>query len=182
MKFSRMYHKNTIQDKIYLHPRFLHANLDEAILNSIQKKTEGICTKDGYVRKKSISLLKRSIGMASSNDTNGFVCFDVLYSVEICNPMNGDVYPCVVKMTNKIGFEAEPLGPDRTSPLVMIVMKEHVENKALMNLVQKGDYVLVRVIGSDFDLGDDKIKLVGVLVDKLTPEQIPENLLSVSRQ
>jgi DNA-directed RNA polymerase subunit E'/Rpb7 len=172
-----MYHKNTVQDKIYLHPRFLQTNLDEAIVSAIQKKTEGICTKDGYVRKKSISLLKRSIGIASGNDTNGYVCFDVLYSVEICNPMNGDYYPCVVKMTNKIGFEAEPLSTDKPSPLIMIVMKEHVENKALMNIIQKGDYVLVRVIGSNFDLGDDKIKLVGVLVDKLTPEQIPASIM-----
>jgi hypothetical protein len=42
-KFSRLFHKNTTGDHIHIHPRFLHANLDEAITSQIQKKVEGIC-------------------------------------------------------------------------------------------------------------------------------------------
>lgn len=174
IKFSRLFHKNTVQDKINIHPRFLHSNLDEALTAQIQLKVEGICNRDGYVKKKSVSLLKRSIGMASSNDTSGFVSFDVMYSVDICNPMCGETYPCIIKKTNKMGFLLEPL--QKPNPLVIVVAKQHVENKTLLNLLQEGDGVSVKIIGSRFDLGDDKISVVATITGRLDQAAIPAYL------
>jgi DNA-directed RNA polymerase subunit E'/Rpb7 len=175
VKFSKLFSKNTVQDKIHIHPKFLHSNLDGAITSQIQQKVEGICNKDGYVKKKSVQLLKRSIGMASSNNTNGYVSFDVLYSMDVCNPTTGELYPCIVKKTNKIGFLAEPL--EKPNPLVIVVVKQHVENKDLMNTIKEGDYVSIKIIGSRFDLGDDKISVVGNLVNRLPKSDIPPYLL-----
>jgi DNA-directed RNA polymerase subunit E'/Rpb7 len=174
-KSSRLFHKNTIQDKIHIHPRFLHSNIDEAITAQIQLKVEGICNRDGYVKKKSVSLLKRSIGMASSNDTNGYVTFDVMYTVDICHPMTNEIYPCIIRKTNKMGFLVEPL--EKPNPLVIVVAKQHVENKSLLNLLQEGDYVSIKIIGSRFDLGDDKISVVATIIEKINPTDLPAFLL-----
>jgi DNA-directed RNA polymerase subunit E'/Rpb7 len=174
-KFSRLFHKNTTGDRIHIHPRFLHANLDEAITSQIQKKVEGICNRDGYVKKKSVTLLKRSIGSASSNDTNGYVTFDVLYSIDICNPTTNEIYPCIIKKSNKMGFLAEPL--EKPNPLVIVIAKQHVENKDLLNSIQEGDYVSVKIIGARFDLGDDKISVVGTVLSRLNKDDIPAFLL-----
>jgi len=179
-KFSRLFHKNTIQDRIHIHPRFLHSNLDEAITSQIQLKVEGICNRDGYVKKKSVSLLKRSIGMASSNDTNGYVTFDVLYSVDISHPMPNEIYPCIIKKTNKMGFLLEPL--EKPNPLVIVVAKQHVENKNLLNSLQEGDYVSVKIIGSRFDLGDDKISVVATIMNRLNRTDIPLFLLQDNQE
>ncbi len=175
VKYSKLFNKNTVQDKIHIHPKYLHSNLDSAITGQIQQKVEGICNKDGYVKKKSVQLLKRSIGMASSNNTNGYVSFDVLYSIDVCNPASGDIYPCIVKKTNKIGFLAEPL--ERPNPLVIVVVKQHVENKDLLNTIKEGEYVSIKIIGARFDLGDDKISVVGNLVDRISVSDIPTYLL-----
>jgi DNA-directed RNA polymerase subunit E'/Rpb7 len=174
-KFSRLFHKNTTQDRIHIHPKFLHSNLDEAITGQIQKKVEGICNRDGYVKRKSVTLLKRSIGLASSNDTNGYVTFDVLYSVDICNPMAGEIYPCIIKKSNKMGFLAEPL--EKPNPLVIVIAKQHVQDKDLLNSIQEGDYVSVKIIGARFDLGDDKISVVATLLGRLNKTDIPAFLL-----
>ena len=176
VKYSKLFAKNTVQDKIHIHPKFLHSNLDTAITSQIQQKVEGICNKDGYIKKKSVQLLKRSIGMASSNNTNGYVTFDVLYSIDVCNPSAGDIYPCIVKKTNKIGFLAEPL--EKPNPLVVVVVKQHVENKDLLNTIKEGEYVSIKVIGSRFDLGDDKISVVGNLIDRISPDAIPSYIKS----
>ncbi len=171
VKYSKLFTKNTVQDKIHIHPKYLHSNLDSAITSRIQQKVEGICNRDGYVKKKSVQLLKRSIGMASSNNTNGYVTFDVLYSVDVCNPSAGDIYPCIVKKTNKIGFLAEPL--EKPNPLVIVVVKQHVDNKDLLNVIKEGEFVSIKIIGSRFDLGDDKISVVGNLIDRISPDDIP---------
>jgi hypothetical protein len=138
-------------------------------------KVEGICNRDGYVKKKCVSLLKRSIGMASSNETNGFVTFDVLYSVDISHPMPNEIYPCIIKKTNKMGFLLEPL--EKPNPLVIVVAKQHVENKNLLNSLQEGDYVSIKIIGSRFDLGDDKISVVATILNRLNQKDIPLFLL-----
>lgn len=169
MSFTRLFTKNTVQDKIHIHPKFLHSNLDLAIIGQIQKKVEGICNKDGFVKKKSVQLLKRSIGLASSNNTNGYVSFDVLYTVDVCHPYQGDLYPCLVKKINKIGFLAEPL--EKPNPLVIVVVKQHIENKDLLDTLKEGDYVYIKVIGCNFDLGDDKISVVGNLVSLINIEK-----------
>ena len=174
-KFSRLFHKNTTQDRIHIHPKFLHSNLDEAITSKIQTKVEGMCNRDGYVKKKSVTLLKRSIGSASSNDTNGYVTFDVLYSVDICNPTTNEIYPCIIKKSNKMGFLAEPL--EKPNPLVIIIAKQHVEDKDLLNSIQEGDYVSAKIIGSRFDLGDDKISVVATILGRLNKSDIPSFLL-----
>lgn len=177
--YSKLFHKNTVQDKIHIHPKFLHSNLDVAITSKIQQKVEGICNKDGYVKKKSVLLLKRGIGIASSNTTNGYISFDVLYSVDVCNPSSGDIYPCIVKKTNKIGFLAEPL--EKPNPLVIVIVKQHVENKGLLNSIKEGEFVSIKVIGSRFDLGDDKISVVGNLIDRISPNEIPSYLIKEKR-
>ncbi len=142
-------------------------NLDEQITREIEDKVGGNCSKDGYVRSKSVNLLKRSIGLASSENTDGFVSFNVLYSVDVCNPKNGDILPCVVKIQNKVGFEVEPILEDKFNPLIILVMKEHAQDKGLLNSIQQGDRVAVKVVGGKFDLGDDRIKVIGIIMGKI---------------
>lgn len=180
VKYSKLFNKNTVQDKIHIHPKYLHSNLDTAITSQIQQKVEGICNKDGYVKKKSVQLLKRSIGMASSNNTNGYVSFDVLYTMDVCNPTAGDLYPCIVKKINKIGFLAEPL--EKPNPLVIVVVKQHVENKDLLNTIKEGEYVVIKIIGSRFDLGDDKISVVGNLMNRISKESVTNIMNLINKE
>ena len=89
--------------------------------------------------------------------------------------MTNEIYPCVIRKTNKMGFLVEPL--EKPNPLVIVVAKQHVENKSLLNLLQECDYVSIKIIGSRFDLGDDKISVVATITGKLNTSDIPAFLL-----
>ena len=74
-----------------------------------------------------------------------------------------------------MGFLLEPL--EKPNPLVIVVAKQHVENKNLLNSLQEGDYVSIKIIGSRFDLGDDKISVVATILNRLNQKDIPLFLL-----
>ena len=74
-----------------------------------------------------------------------------------------------------MGFLVEPL--EKPNPLVIVVAKQHVENKNLLNLLQEDDFVSIKIIGSRFDLGDDKISVVATITGKLVRADIPAFLL-----
>ena len=172
--FANLYQLGTANSRIHIHPRFLNSNLNDAIVTQIRQKVEGICNRDGYVKKKSVSLLKRSVGMASSNESNGFVAFDVFYQVSICHPVANELYVCEIKTSNKLGFHVVPLYEDITNPLphetdnplVIIIPKQHVA-KELLEQLKIDDKVVVQIIGSRFDLGDDKISVVATIKEKI---------------
>lgn len=175
---TNLYQTSTASCKIHIHPKWLTVeDLDGAILNEIQQKVEGNCNRDGYVKKGSVTMLKRSAGMASGNETNGLVSFDVVYQVQICFPVANQLICCKIKTSNKIGFHVIPcyehgqqkLDEDE-NPLVIIIPKQRVDAAILPHL-KENLFVLVRIIGSRFDLGDDKISVVGTITHFGTTEQ-----------
>jgi DNA-directed RNA polymerase subunit E'/Rpb7 len=173
-RFANLYQLGTAKSRIHIHPKDLTSDLNGAILAQIRAKVEGICNRDGYVKKGSVSVIKRSVGMASSNESNGYVSFDVFYQVSICHPVANELYLCQIKTRNKLGFHVVPRYEDITNvlphetdnPLVIIIPKQHVD-AALLETLDAGDNVVVRIIGSRFDLGDDKISVVGTITDKI---------------
>jgi DNA-directed RNA polymerase subunit E'/Rpb7 len=175
-RLANLYQLGTANSRIHIHPQFLKQGLDRAIETQIRQKVEGICNRNGFVKKKSVKLLKRSVGMASSNESNGYVSFDVFYQVAICHPVANELYVCEIKTCNKLGFHVVPhyesqdkvLLPE-DNPLVIIIPKQHVKIQELDTL-KVGDNVVVRVIGSRFDLGDDKISVVGTITEKITTD------------
>ena len=181
---TNLYQTSTASCKIHIHPKWLTTDdLEEAITNEIKQKVEGNCNRDGYVKKGSVTMLKRSAGMASGNETNGLVSFDVVYQVQICFPVANQLIICKIKTSNKIGFHVIPcyeyglekLDEDE-NPLVIIIPKQRVDPLILPNL-KENLFVLVRIIGSRFDLGDDKISVVGTITHFGTTAQILFSLL-----
>ena len=171
--FANLYQLGTANSRIHIHPKFLNGSLNEAIVAQIRQKVEGLCNRNGFVKKNSVSLLKRSVGLASSNESNGYVSFDVFYQVSICHPVANELYVCEIKTSNKLGFHVVPLYEQKIvplqpadNPLVIIIPKQHVDADLLPRL-KSGDNVVVRIIGSRFELGDDKISVVGTITNKI---------------
>lgn len=174
--FANLYQLGTANSRIHIHPKYLTASLNEAIVAQIRQKVEGLCNRNGYVKKNSVSLLKRSVGLASSNESNGFVSFDVFYQVSICHPVANELYVCQIKTSNKLGFHVVPLYEEintelkaADNPLVIIIPKQHVD-AALLPELKPDVNVVVRIIGSRFELGDDKISVVGTITEKIGPD------------
>ena len=79
---------------------------------------------NGYVKKDSVVVLKRSIGEFLQAQFNGRCNFKVSYKVLCCNPSEGMIVKCSVLNKNKMGLFCELYNYD-PSPLTIILAKQH---------------------------------------------------------
>ena len=163
---SHIYYKQILKQRVNLFPYELNKKYEEYIKKYLQDKIEGICIREGYVKKNSIEILKRSSGVIEKGHTTGQVSFDVVYSAKICNPSENDVIYCEIKDINKIGALAEVYNVEE-SPLCIIIAKQYHSNFELFNSSNLfvGKKIFISVIGKSYELYDTKITVLGKIVD-----------------
>ena len=147
---------------IILEPRDLNNKIDDKILKQLKTEMEGKCIKEGFVRDKSLKILKRSMGHGQASAFNGSIVFHVEYSMDICNPLQGTVMEVQAVNINKMGVLAG-VPYEQSSPLnVMLAKQHHLDNEEFES-IKPDDIFKVRVVGSRFEYGDTQISIIGVL-------------------
>ena len=150
------------ETSIRLEPKDLNNNIEDTILRHLKNEMEGKCIKDGFVREKSLKILKRSMGHGQTEQFQGSVVFHVTYSMEICNPLQGAVMEVQAVNINKMGVLAG-LPYEQSSPLnVMLAKQHHIDNEEFEG-IKLDDIFKVRVVGSRFEYGDTQISIIAVL-------------------
>ena len=74
---SSIFINNLLTENIKLHPNEINNDYEKKILNKLKKKIEGICTKNGYIRKNSINIVKLSTPIIIAEHFNRDIVFDV---------------------------------------------------------------------------------------------------------
>lgn len=147
---------------VRLEPKDLNSKMDDTILRRLKNEMEGKCIKEGFVREKSIKILKRSFGTAQTSAFNGCMLVNVEYSMDICNPLQGVQMEVQAMNINKMGVLAG-IPYEQSSPLnVMLAKQHHIDNEEF-EAVKLDDIFKVRVIGSRFEYGDTQISIIAVL-------------------
>jgi len=147
---------------ITLKPKDLNNKIDDTILRRLKNDMEGKCTKEGFVREKSVKILKRSFGTAQTSAFNGCMIVYVEYSMDICNPLQGAEIEIQAMNINKMGVLAG-IPYEQNSPLnVMLAKQHHIDNEEF-EAIKLDDVFKVRVIGSRFEYGDTQISIIAVL-------------------
>ena len=150
------------ETSIRLEPKDLNNKIDDKILRHLKNEMEGKCVKQGFVREKSLKILKRSMGHGQTEQFQGSVVFHVTYSMEICNPLQGAVMEVQAVNINKMGVLAG-LPYEQSSPLnVMLAKQHHIDNEEFEG-IKLDDIFKVRVVGSRFEYGDTQISIIAVL-------------------
>jgi DNA-directed RNA polymerase subunit E'/Rpb7 len=151
--------RSTLFHKINLLPHEIKHDLDVIILEKLKNEVGDRCIKEGYVKKESIEILKRSIGLVDSIHFNGRICYQITYSAEVCNPTEGLRLKGHIADINKMGAIIDK------SPLSIILPKQqpHIDLEVFKGL-SVGDEVTVSIIGCIFELYDTKINAVGTIV------------------
>ena len=106
--------KYILTTTIQLGPSDYNSAIDETILNKLKDKVEGKCDSCGYINPGSCEIIKRSIGEFQQGQFNGSCVFNIMYSVDICNPVEGQIVKCIVKNINKMGLFCELAGTDKS--------------------------------------------------------------------
>lgn len=163
----------TLQDFVVLAPGKLTADYRQAILASLKRTSEGVCTRHGFVLPGSVSVVTISPGHIQSSSLNGNVCFKVTYQAHVCNPANGSTVPAQVKNINRFGILARSyvrIDDAVTLPVMEIIVTKQNNMSELsdveMSKIQVGDMIVIEVMGKRFQLGDDHVSIVGKIISR----------------
>jgi DNA-directed RNA polymerase subunit E'/Rpb7 len=150
------------ETSVTIEPKDLNNRIDSKILQIIKSKVEGKCTKDGFVKEKSIKLLNRSLGHGQASTFNGFTVFHIEYSMEICNPLEGAIMEVQAININKMGILAG-IPYQENSPLNIMLAKQHHVDNEIFDAINVDDIFKVRVVGKRYEYGDTQISIIAVL-------------------
>lgn len=156
---------------IQLSPADLVADFEEVLIQKVRASLEGVCSRFGYIRPGSITIIRRSAGSFVKQHFNGHIKFDMVCKAEVCNPCIGSVFEAVVRNKNALGIHAEStLEHDNRDEAVMdiIIPKRSVGIVSTINLddVQIGDKIFVEVLGKRYQLNDTKISIIGRAINE----------------
>lgn len=153
---------STITKSVTIHPKHIDKNLDLTILKKIKEEIEGKCIKNGYVKPGSIKILKKNLGDIQMGYFKGHIVYNVLISLDLCNPLENAVIEAQVINTNKMGVLAG-VPNEQVSPLnILLARQHHVDNENFANL-KENDIINVKIVGKRYEFGDSQISIIGVL-------------------
>jgi DNA-directed RNA polymerase subunit E'/Rpb7 len=159
---DNIYFENLIVKKVIVEPKFLTTQIDEYILKTLQKKYEGKCVHEGYIKEDTIEIVKKSAGILYGSHFTGEITYNVLFKAQICNPVCG----------NEIEFEVSNFNAMCVSgtlgPIQIIVPKELHDSDELkiLNSVKQGDRIKIEVIKSRYFPYGSEIRVIGKIVSK----------------
>lgn len=170
--YSEIYKKNVFQTNIQLSPLEYNQDIDLILLEKLKEKVEGKCDSNGYIRNNSCKIIGRSMGELQQGQFNGSCLFSVKYTVEICVPVEGDIFKCIVKNKNKMGLFCELAGIE-DSPLNIILAKQHHLDNDNFDNKNPNDIIDVEIVGVKIEYRETNISCIGFLKD--TDESIKSN-------
>ena len=145
--------ENILQREILIDFKRVGNDIEEVLLNKL-RNIEGKCSKEGYIRPKSVELLTYSSGIC----TNVHIKFIVTFKCLVCLPVTNTIIRVKTLNKTKAGIRAESRDP--VSPIDVFVTRDHNLQYESYNSIQVGDTFTVKIIGHRFELNDTKISII----------------------
>ena len=157
-----MFKLSVIKHKVIMDPSELKKSdidINAVLLDNIKSKICDICIQGGYVKKDSIEIIRRTIGVMETQFLNGMLVYNLQLKAELCSPQKGDIITeCKVIGRNRMGIMA------KKGPLEIVLASVHHKDKLeRFNEIKPGNTIPIEVIGVRFELYDDTISIIGKL-------------------
>ena len=179
---DNLFIKTIVSESIKLKPHELRRGYENTILNHIRESHEGRCTRNGYVMKGSVEIIKISEGRLDTNSLNGSVNFSILFSCQACNPMRGDVVTAAVRNFNRFGVMCTVGVTDRygqrSPPILSIIVPKQsasgaMQSNAELDDIAVGDKLIIEIVGVKYELNDPKISVLGRALERISTSSEP---------
>jgi DNA-directed RNA polymerase subunit E'/Rpb7 len=154
---KNIYMSSIINEKITVPFNKLAKSMTRYFEGYAEKRIEGKCRNEGYVKKHSSSVLSYSTGLLNSDK----VIYDVIYSVDVCYPYENMEIECKIKNITKIGIRATI--SELNNPIILFVSREHNPDKDFESY-SENQIIKVKVLGNRFELNDEYISVIGELI------------------
>jgi len=147
-------------------------NIDGLITHHLKNLFEGMCGKEGYVVKKSIFVVQRSIGKIVTIDSKSNVQYDVTYKLKTIYPSKQDEYECIIDSISKMGIigyldyhtdEEEEINI-QNSPLLIIIPLDYIKEGDTLTDYGINDKVTVSVLDLRIKYKAEQIQVVAKIV------------------
>lgn len=183
---ENLFVKSVVTEQVKVKPHELRQGYESTILSRLKTTHEGRCTRNGYVRRGSIRIVKVSEGMLDTNCLNGSVQFVAVFECQSCTPVKGDTVTATVRNFNRFGVMASvgipdaPANPTDTVtdssstvfPVMSIIIPKQSASSAMhshidLNNVAVGDNLVTEVINVKYELNDTRISVLGRVIQKV---------------
>ncbi len=158
-----MFERRTLVRNVHVESRFLQKNIQASLLAQLRMKYEGVCVAEGYVQRRSITVVDHSLGR--SNYIKGGLDYTVKFQADICMPHPGQVFRMPVVLKSKLGLHAE------MTPIKALLPRDLHIGMGEFEDVKEKEEIEYEVIGARFQQGDESIVVLGKLRGIVQPAQ-----------
>tara|TARA_B100000683_G_scaffold62699_1_gene61056 strand:- start:6397 stop:6909 length:513 start_codon:yes stop_codon:yes gene_type:complete len=152
---------------LYINTGSLNKDIDNVISDKLQEKVGDICNISGYILKRSIKIIKRSIGEITTSNGLSHVKYIVTYKCDVLVPCQGDIIEGFVHRINKLGVISyiklgkKDVEKFEDSPLISVTPTEYFENSSFnMDDINVGQRIKLKIVGVRTKYNSDKIQVV----------------------
>lgn len=150
-----LFERRALVRNVHIESKYLQRNIEASLLAQLRMKVEGVCVAEGYIQRRSLSILEYSLGR--TNLIKGGIDYTVKFQADICMPHPGQVFRVPVTLKSKIGVHAE------ITPIKALLPRDlHIGN-ADFETMKEGEEIEFEVVGARFQQGDDSIVVLGKL-------------------
>jgi DNA-directed RNA polymerase subunit E'/Rpb7 len=158
-----MEHTAIFEEQVAFTPKDMRKHvesIDTVLLEKLQGRLEGRCSRNGYVVPGSLKTMSRSMGSVEKGRFTGSILFQLQAEADVINPPDGTVIEGEVIRKNKMGMYVSYKDAIR----VIIPRDLHIGNEKF-EAVQVGEWAKVEIKKSRFQVNDPYILSVGVFLD-----------------
>lgn len=156
-----MFERRELVRNVHIDSKFLQRNIQASLLAQLRMKYEGICVAEGYIQRRSITVVEHSLGRI--NYIKGGLDYTVKFQADICMPHPGQVFRMPVVLKSKLGIHAE------STPIKALLPRDlHIGVSDFEDVSEKEE-IEFEVVGARFQQGDETIVILGKLLKIIQP-------------
>lgn len=156
-----MFERRELVRNVHIDSKFLQRNIQASLLAQLRMKYEGICVAEGYIQRRSITVVDHSLGRI--NYIKGGLDYTVKFQADICMPHPGQVFRMPVVLKSKLGIHAE------STPIKALLPRDlHIGMTDFEDVSEKEE-IEFEVVGARFQQGDESIVVLGKLLKIIQP-------------
>lgn len=160
-----LFERRELVRNVHVDAKSLTRNVTAGLLAQLRNKFEGVCLPEGYVERKSITIVDYSLGR--TNLIKGGVDYQVRFHADVCMPHPGQLFRGTVSLRSKIGLHVELL------PMKVLLPRDlHIGNGDFESVTEKQE-VEFEVVGAKFQQGDESIVVLAKLRSIVAPAAPP---------
>jgi DNA-directed RNA polymerase subunit E'/Rpb7 len=156
-----MFERRELVRNVHIDSKFLQRNIQASLVAQLRMKYEGICVAEGYIQRRSITVVDHSLGRI--NYIKGGLDYTVKFQADICMPHPGQIFRMPVVLKSKLGLHAE------ATPVKALLPRDlHIGMTDFEDVSEKEE-IEYEVVGARFQQGDESIVVLGKLLKIIQP-------------